>query len=174
MHVQGRRARSPTRFRLRVLAAQVRQGVHGRQALAGRSARAQRAGDRPSRRRRDPDGDCDGDGVLNRVDTDDDNDLLPDTLEAALRHSTRATPTPTATASRTATSTSRPWTSTTTSTRARTRRPAVPGQAAVPEPARHADANIDYDGDALTLDEEYRPLEVHDRARAARPHASRR
>ena len=31
----------------------------------------------------------------------------------------------------------------------------VPGQAAVPEPARPTDADIDYDGDALTLGEEY-------------------
>src|SRR3954454_11610204 len=28
-----------------------------------------------------PDGDCDGDGLVNSVDTDDDNDLLPDTIE---------------------------------------------------------------------------------------------
>ena len=32
-----------------------------------------------------PDGDCDGDGILNRIDLDDDNDLLPDTLEIALK-----------------------------------------------------------------------------------------
>ena len=31
-----------------------------------------------------PDGDCDGDGVKNSVDTDDDNDLLPDTLEVQI------------------------------------------------------------------------------------------
>jgi hypothetical protein len=33
----------------------------------------------------DPDADCDGDGQTNRVDTDDDNDLLTDTLEKALK-----------------------------------------------------------------------------------------
>jgi hypothetical protein len=32
----------------------------------------------------DPDGDCDGDELKNRVDTDDDNDLLPDTVEETL------------------------------------------------------------------------------------------
>jgi hypothetical protein len=32
----------------------------------------------------DPNGDCDGDGEVNRVDTDDDNDLLADTLEKTL------------------------------------------------------------------------------------------
>jgi hypothetical protein len=31
-----------------------------------------------------PEGDCDGDGIPNSVDTDDDNDLLPDSLEAQL------------------------------------------------------------------------------------------
>ena len=33
----------------------------------------------------DPNGDCDGDGQVNRVDTDDDNDLLSDALEKRLR-----------------------------------------------------------------------------------------
>src|SRR3954454_6123272 len=32
-----------------------------------------------------PDGDCDGDGVLNSADSDDDNDLLADTLEVQLK-----------------------------------------------------------------------------------------
>src|SRR3954453_1211230 len=32
-----------------------------------------------------PDGDCDGDGILNSVDTDDDNDLLTDAQEIALK-----------------------------------------------------------------------------------------
>ncbi len=33
----------------------------------------------------DPNADCDSDGTPNRLDTDDDNDLLPDTLEKSLR-----------------------------------------------------------------------------------------
>jgi hypothetical protein len=33
----------------------------------------------------DPNGDCDGDGAVNAVDADDDNDLLSDTLEKSLR-----------------------------------------------------------------------------------------
>jgi hypothetical protein len=33
----------------------------------------------------DPEGDCDGDGQINRVDADDDNDLLLDTLEKSLK-----------------------------------------------------------------------------------------
>ncbi len=33
----------------------------------------------------DPNADCDGDGVINRIDADDDNDLLSDTLEKSLK-----------------------------------------------------------------------------------------
>ena len=73
-----------TRFRLRVLVGQASQGVHGRRSLAGDRPREGR------RRRRHsggagvptaPDGDCDGDGVKNGADLDDDNDLLADALE---------------------------------------------------------------------------------------------
>jgi hypothetical protein len=35
----------------------------------------------PTPKEADPNGDCDGDGQLNKIDTDDDNDLLTDTLE---------------------------------------------------------------------------------------------
>jgi hypothetical protein len=38
----------------------------------------------PKPKRANPNGDCDGDGQINRVDTDDDNDLLSDTTEPAL------------------------------------------------------------------------------------------
>ena len=38
----------------------------------------------PKPKSADPNGDCDGDGQTNRVDTDDDNDLLSDTAESAL------------------------------------------------------------------------------------------
>jgi len=39
----------------------------------------------PTPKEADPNGDCDGDGQLNKVDTDDDNDLLTDTLEKSLK-----------------------------------------------------------------------------------------
>lgn len=38
----------------------------------------------PRPKQADPNGDCDGDGQINRVDTDDDNDLLSDATEPAL------------------------------------------------------------------------------------------
>ena len=55
------------------------------------AAPSRRSSARRSRRRRrspadvDPNGDCDGDGQINRVDTDDDNDLLTDDVEKSLR-----------------------------------------------------------------------------------------
>jgi hypothetical protein len=39
----------------------------------------------PTPKEADPNGDCDGDGQLNKIDTDDDNDLLLDTQEKSLR-----------------------------------------------------------------------------------------
>jgi len=39
----------------------------------------------PRPKEADPNADCDGDGQINRVDTDDDNDLLTDTLEKSLK-----------------------------------------------------------------------------------------
>jgi IPT/TIG domain len=38
----------------------------------------------PKPKEADPNGDCDGDGQANKIDTDDDNDLLTDTLEKSL------------------------------------------------------------------------------------------
>ena len=61
-----------------------------RQALHQRAPSRRSSAPRSRRRRRsprpaDPNGDCDGDGQINRVDTDDDNDLLTDDVEKALR-----------------------------------------------------------------------------------------
>jgi len=39
----------------------------------------------PTPKEADPNGDCDGDGQINRVDTDDDNDLLTDALEKSMK-----------------------------------------------------------------------------------------
>ena len=154
----------PTRFRMRVLAEEVRQEASPRPRSSPLIALEPAPRPPPDAAglagSTSADGDCDGDGVVNRVDTDDDNDLLPDdarerSRELASTADPAARPTPTATASRTATSTSRRATSTTTSTSSPNAVPAVPGQAAVPEPARTRDADTDYDGDALTLGEEY-------------------
>src|SRR4051795_3533591 len=65
----------PTRFRVRVLANKLSQRYtnNKRSPVIG-----------PEHTASDDDGDCDGDGVKNGVDADDDNDLLSDTLELSL------------------------------------------------------------------------------------------
>ena len=72
---------------MRVLAAKLSKSFTAGQGLAGHRAREAPAGDAsdgagvPTA----PDGDCDADGMLNGVDLDDDNDLLADALEVALK-----------------------------------------------------------------------------------------
>ncbi|MDA0173652.1 IPT/TIG domain-containing protein [Solirubrobacter taibaiensis] len=75
-----------TRFRVRVLAAKLTKAFTA--AKASPVIAPERIGGDasdgagvPSA----PDGDCDSDGILNRVDLDDDNDLLADTLEVSLK-----------------------------------------------------------------------------------------
>ena len=139
-----------TRFRVRVLAAKLTKSFTA--AKASPVIAPERIGGDASDGAgvpTAPDGDCDADGILNRVDTDDDNDLLADTLEVALstdpcngdtdgdgvdgrlRVPVRARPQqrrlPVA-----------------------ERRIPVPGQAAVPERAVRRTPDIDYDGDGLT------------------------
>ena len=87
MLAEGRRRRSPTRFRLRVLAAKLSKDytpakispVIGPESSSGGDGNSGGAGVPTS-----PDGDCDSDGVKNGVDLDDDNDLLADALELSL------------------------------------------------------------------------------------------
>ena len=83
LHDARRRCPSPTRFRLRVLASEVRQELHAakRSPVVGPEQPPAPPASRVAGSTA-PDGDCDGDGIKNRVDTDDDNDLLPDTLES--------------------------------------------------------------------------------------------
>jgi hypothetical protein len=74
---------SPTRLKIRVLSAQFgkRYTKSSKSPIVG-PARPE-APDKPIAV--DPNGDCDGDGQPNKVDTDDDNDLLVDTLETQLK-----------------------------------------------------------------------------------------
>ena len=81
-----------------------------------------------------------------------------------------AWPTPTATASPTATSTARRVDLNDDEYQQPEHGAALPGQAPVPEPARQGTRDTDYDGDGLTLTEEYSPLEVH----GGRPRRDRR
>jgi ribosomal protein L31E len=74
----------PTKLRLRVLSARL-----GKRFTSGSRAPmvfppAPPANGPGGSNASKPDGDCDGDGQKNAVDTDDDNDLLPDNLEATL------------------------------------------------------------------------------------------
>ena len=79
---------TPTRFRLRVLAAKLSKAytsaklspvIGPERAATSTDGNSGGAGVPTA-----PDGDCDSDGVKNRVDVDDDNDLLGDALELAL------------------------------------------------------------------------------------------
>jgi IPT/TIG domain len=97
--------------------------------------------------------DCDSDGVPNTVDTDDDNDMLPDTLEAALGTDACKADTDGDGVSdgyeyqaaldlnRNANSSAIPW--------------PYPGKRPYPNPLDGSDPNRDFDGDSLTLLEEY-------------------
>jgi hypothetical protein len=73
----------PTRLRIRVLAAKF-----GKAFTTGRLSPVigpEKPPAPPEPPISQPDGDCDADGLLNRVDGDDDNDLLSDSLEASLK-----------------------------------------------------------------------------------------
>jgi hypothetical protein len=71
----------PTKLRLRVLASRFGKSFSvGKLVPLVSPTRPPGTVNQPVASR--PDGDCDGDGVLNAVDADDDNDLLPDTTEA--------------------------------------------------------------------------------------------
>lgn len=76
----------PTRFRLRVLASKLTKRYTKNKLSPVIGPERPNSGDNsggagvPTA----PDGDCDGDGIKNRNDPDDDNDLLSDTLELAL------------------------------------------------------------------------------------------
>ncbi len=77
---------APTRFRLRVLSKRLGKAFTSvsRSPLIG----PERAKDDGNKVSTDAGGDCDGDGVKNGVDADDDNDMLSDTLETSLKLNT--------------------------------------------------------------------------------------
>ena len=144
----------PTRFKLRVLGKKFGKRFTGAQALA---AGRPRLPPLPPRLAAEPDGDCDGDGQINGSDVDDDNDLLLDTVEKSLPSAgwTSAAPTPTVTTSATATSSARRVDLNNDEYQNLNAVRAVPRQAAVPEPARPDRRRLDFDGDSLTLGEEF-------------------
>jgi hypothetical protein len=74
---------TPTRLRIRVLS--TRFGKRFTSATRSPIVGPEKPPAPPAPPVVDPDADCDGDHVINRIDTDDDNDLLPDTLETSLK-----------------------------------------------------------------------------------------
>jgi hypothetical protein len=141
----------PTRFRLRVLTTKLSRSftAAGRSPVIGPEKPAD-----PAPGAGAADGDCDGDHTVNAIDTDDDNDLLPDTTELTykldpcnadtdgdgvtdgyeyrsaqdLNNDSHQEP-----------NGSVPY----------------PGKRPYPNPLDKTDANTDFDGDTLTLTEEF-------------------
>jgi hypothetical protein len=72
----------PTRLRLRVLAARFGRSFSGGARVPLVAPPRPPVPDPPAS---DPNADCDADGQINGIDTDDDNDLLPDTTEKTLK-----------------------------------------------------------------------------------------
>jgi hypothetical protein len=103
----------------------------------------------------EPSGDCDSDGILNNVDTDDDNDLLPDDLEAKL-----GTDPCKADTDGDGAEDGFEYRSAIDLNNDEYQNPNVsmpyPGKRPYPNPLDSTDANTDYDGDSLTVLEEYK------------------
>lgn len=104
--------------------------------------------------------DCDGDGIPNKIDTDDDNDLLPDTLEIALKTDPCKADTdgdgiPDGYEYRSALDLNDDEYQNKSTVPANDVLP-YPGKRPYPNPLDPSDANVDHDGDSLTLAEEYK------------------
>jgi Bacterial TSP3 repeat len=143
-----------TRFRLRVLAKRLSRSFTKLAASplvgpASAKPAAPAGGGAPP-----ADGDCDGDGVKNGVDPDDDNDGLPDTLELQLRLDPCNPDT-----DGDGVSDGYEYASAVDLNNDDYRNPSIslpyPGKRAYPNPLDGSDANTDYDGDGLTMAQEY-------------------
>jgi hypothetical protein len=146
----------PTKLRLRVLAARFgKRFSTGRRVPTVAPAPLEGTGPAAPTPAR-PDGDCDGDGQLNKVDTDDDNDLLTDAQEGTYNTDPCAADTD--------------GDGVTDGYEFRSARDLndddyqsplneympYPGTRPYPNPLDATDANTDFDGDSLTLKEEFK------------------
>lgn len=146
----------PTKLRIRVLAARFGKSFStGRRVPLVAPAPLEGTGPAAPTPAR-PDGDCDGDGQLNRVDADDDNDLLTDTQEDTYGTDPCAADTD--------------GDGVTDGYEFRSARDLndddyqsplneyipFPGKRPYPNPLDATDANTDFDGDSLTLKEEFK------------------
>jgi hypothetical protein len=102
----------------------------------------------------DPNADCDGDGVINRVDSDDDNDLLTDALEKSLRLDECNVD-----SDRDGIEDGYEYQSAKDLNDDEDQNPNTylpyPAKKPYPNPLDKTDANTDHDGDSLTLEQEY-------------------
>jgi hypothetical protein len=103
----------------------------------------------------DPNADCDGDGVVNRIDADDDNDLLSDSLEVSLRLDECNVD-----SDRDGIEDGYEYQSARDLNDDEDQNPNTylpyPTKRPYPNPLDKTDADTDHDGDSLTLDQEYR------------------
>jgi hypothetical protein len=152
-----------TRFRIRVLARKFgkkftsasRSPLVSPAPAPGTVVGAPGGGPLPSASVTEPDGDCDSDGILNRSDSDDDNDLLPDTLETKLGTDACKLDTDGDGAED-----GYEYRSAIDLNNDEYQNPNVsmpyPGKRPYPNPLDGTDSNTDYDGDSLTVLEEYK------------------
>ncbi len=103
----------------------------------------------------DPDADCDGDGQINRIDTDDDNDLLTDATETAYKLNVCDSDTDDDGAEDGYEYASARDLNDDEHQSAVNQNVPYPEKRPYPNPLDGEDGNVDHDGDALTLKEEY-------------------
>ncbi len=145
-----------TRFQLRVLAGRFGKVTKTSKSPLIGAASTDSGGDGGGGSGTPPDGDCDGDGIKNSVDTDDDNDLIPDTTEINVTHTDPCS----ADTDGDGISDGYEWQSAldmnnTTDVHSPTAPLPYPGKRPWPNPLDPSDANIDHDGDGLTMADEY-------------------